>query len=367
MFPMAMLPLVGHAEARNRVAEAIRTGNLPQTILVVGPAGVGKQRFALWTAQRIVCQAADRGEPCGACGPCRKVLNLAHPDVHWFVPIPRPKAQDVDRQVEEAEETLAEVMEERRKAPLWSGPDGMSSHGVASARLLLRKVSLTPVEAPRKVFIVGDAERLIPQEANPEAANALLKVLEEPPADTVFLLTASEPRRLLPTIRSRAVVLRLGRLTGADVRDFLSRHAGQTGAELEQKVRTGRGAIGAALQEDGTGLKAREAARAVLDAVAASDGTALERVLRQNPWQARGEFSDMLDALGDLLADTARERAGAAPLRPVPPGLCGQAGLDGLTRAMERVQVAHEAAQGNVNPQLLLAALSAELEEALCS
>src|SRR5512135_2763098 len=101
---MALHPLVGHQEARSRVARAVGEGIFPHTVLLAGPAGVGKQRFALWVAQ-LLCCASPGDEPCGTCPPCRKVLNLAHPDLHWFVPIPRPKAGEPDKQVEEAAES----------------------------------------------------------------------------------------------------------------------------------------------------------------------------------------------------------------------------------------------------------------------
>ena len=107
--------------------------------------------------------------------------GLAHADLHWFVPIPRPKAADPDKAVEEAAQALAEVMEERRTQPLYGPPDGMASHSMASVRLLHRQAALTAVEGGRRVFILGDAERLVPQESSQEAANALLKLLEEPP------------------------------------------------------------------------------------------------------------------------------------------------------------------------------------------
>jgi hypothetical protein len=80
---------------------------------------------------------------------------------------------------------------------------------------------MTPFLGPRKVVILGDADRLIVQEASQEAANALLKVLEEPPADTSIMLTTADPEALLPTIRSRAVPLRVGRVPDTAVRRFL--------------------------------------------------------------------------------------------------------------------------------------------------
>ena len=88
---MPLPPLVGHLETRRRLARSARAGTLPQVLLFTGPTGVGKQRLALWLAQLVLCERKD-DEPCGACRACRLVEGLAHADVHWFVPIPRPKA-----------------------------------------------------------------------------------------------------------------------------------------------------------------------------------------------------------------------------------------------------------------------------------
>ena len=92
-----------------------------------------------------------------------------------------------------------------------------------TTRLIVQQAVRTPSLARRKVFVVGDAERMVPQLANPEAANAFLKLLEEPPADTTIILTSSEPGALLPTIRSRVVSVRVPPLSEAAVRAFLAR------------------------------------------------------------------------------------------------------------------------------------------------
>jgi DNA polymerase-3 subunit delta' len=240
----------------------------------------------------------------------------------------------------------------------------MAIHGVASARLILRRAALTPVETGPKVFIVGEAERLVPQESSPEAANALLKVIEEPPNDTVFLLTSAEQARMLPTIRSRAVPLRLGRLSDDEVRGFLAEHLEPAldAKTLEHRVRAAQGSIGRALEEDASAARAREAASAFLALIEEGGGRWLEPVMRQATWQARGEFSGMLEALGEILSEKARTGGPTG-------GWTGERNdrqLVALVRAMERVQETLEQAQGNVNPQLLLSVLAEDLEEALC-
>jgi DNA polymerase-3 subunit delta' len=363
---MSLPPLIGHQEARARLADAVRTGRLPQVIVISGPAGVGKQRLALWLAQLVFCEQQER-EPCGRCRACRLVTGLAHADLHWLVPIPRPKAADPDKAVDEAAEAIGEVIDERRSKPLYPAPDGMASHSMASVRLLHRRASLTSVEGGRRVFIIGDAERLVPQESSQEAANALLKLLEEPPPGSLFVLTAGDPRRLLPTIRSRAVPVRLNRLTDEQVRAFLRDHVmpALSPEALEERVALAAGSIGAALAADEDAGKAYRAAGQMLEAVLAGSAAGYERALRQAPFSARGEFTAMLDALADTLGEAARGALGQPTRRPVPQALLGRSDPGPLLRAMECVAEARESAYGNVNPQILLAVLGEELAEVL--
>jgi hypothetical protein len=362
---MALPPLIGHHELRARLAGAVRTDRLPQVLLLTGGLGVGKQRLALWLAQSILC-TAHGDEPCGICRACKLVGTLSHPDLHWFVPVPRSKASDPDKQVEEVGQALAQVMEERRGQPLYGEVDGMASHSLATVRLLQRRAVLTSVEGGPRVFIIGDADRLVAQEASPEAANALLKLLEEPPDRSYFLLTTVEPRRLLPTIRSRAVTLRLGRLTDAEVREFLTAHLKPKPAapELDQRVAFAGGSIGRALGAREDAGRARESATQLLESVLASPAAAYEQALRQPPWSARGEFTAMLDALAELLGDAARGASGQEPRREIPPALRPRSPA-ALVQALAKVADAREAAWGNVNPQLLLAVLGNELAEVL--
>jgi DNA polymerase-3 subunit delta' len=226
---------------------------------------------------------------------------------------------------------------------------------------------LTSVEGGRRVFIIAEADRLVPQESSPDAANALLKLLEEPPPGSLFILTTVEARRLLPTMRSRAVPVRLGRLSDGEVREFLETHLRPTPSaeELDHRVALAEGSIGRALASGDEAGKAQHAARQLLEAVLAGDGPVFEQALRQPPWSARGEFTAMLDALAETLGEAARATLGEKPRRPVPEALLQRRSPESLLKAMDRVADAREAAWGNVNPQLLLAVLGEELAEAL--
>ena len=366
LWPMVLHPLVGHLGARRQLAQAVATHRVPQLLLLLGPHGVGKQRFALWLAQLLHCER-PAAEPCGACRPCQLVQGLSHPDVHWITPVLRPKAVDPDKQVEELEEALAGVVTQRRAQPFYGAPDGMAGHFVTTARLLLRRASLTPVEGRLKVFILAEAERLVPQESSQEAANALLKLLEEPPADSHFILTGADAQGVLPTIRSRAIPIRLGRLSDAEVSDFLGAYLKPTPGpdQLRERVARAGGSIGVALNEDDDAARARQAAHAFLASVMGGRNSRGERALGQVPWAARGDFTAMLDALAETLGDGARASLGQPAIRPLPRQLLGDRSTDRLVRATEQVLAAREIARGNVNPQLLVAALAEELAEIL--
>ncbi|MGH7753881.1 MAG: ATP-binding protein [Gemmatimonadales bacterium] len=341
---MPLAPLYGHEGLKDRLEGAVASGRLPQSLLLVGPPGVGKQRLGLWLTQTLLCTSRNTG-PCGVCEHCRRVADLAHPDLHWFVPLEPPKRPlDEAKKVEWAEGALAEVMATRRQAPLYQRPSGMASHSMASVRLLLRRVLMRPALGRAKVMLVGDAERLIVQEASPEAANALLKALEEPPSDTYVVLTAADPEALLPTIRSRMVTIRVPGLPDSVVTAFLQREMkpALSAQELERRVAAADGSIGCAI----AGSRPGDRVRPLGLGKAREPADRYERALAQAPWSARGEFTDLLDAM--LLE--ARSAARARPGR-------------GTIRAVEVLLETRGLAQGNVNPQLLLARALDQLAE----
>jgi DNA polymerase-3 subunit delta' len=234
-------------------------------------------------------------------------------------------------------------MAARLEQPLYEPPSGLASHGVAAVRLLLRKLVLRPALARRKVFLIGDAERLVPQTGAETAANALLKALEEPPADTVFVLTTAAAASLLPTVLSRVVRVRVAPLADSIVAAFGQRELGMTGQrDLAQRVALAGGRIGRLLADGERGASGADAAERFLAAVEAGPVRRYGFALGLQPFQARGGFTDMLDGLLERL----RERARSG----------GQMGK--TTEAIARVMEVRGLAQGNVNPQLLAAVLA---------
>ena len=240
-------PVVGHEGLRSTLTRAHFAAGLPGALLIHGLRGVGKQRLALWLAQLQVCEEPSREGPCGACNSCLMALSLQHPDIHYYFPLPRPKGVAGDRLADALESARIDALDELRTHPVRaSEADELRGLYLGLMRGLRRRAHLRPTLATCQVFIIADAEYLVPQEARPEAANALLKLLEEPPPHARFILTSSEPGRLLPTIRSRSVPLHLSPLPVEMVARFIE----SEGAEPELAswaAHLGMGSIGRAL------------------------------------------------------------------------------------------------------------------------
>jgi len=203
-------PVFGHDWAVELLDRGLRAGRLPHALLVAGPTQVGKRTLAMALAAALICQADEK--PCGQCRSCRLVAQGVHPDVRLVA------AEDSER-----------------------GRDGVLK--IDQIRDLQREASLSPMEARYKIFILREIDR-----ANLPAANALLKTLEEPPAQVVMLLTSARPHALLPTIISRCQLLTLRGLPQQQVADALVSHWGAGREQADLLARLAEGRLGWAVQ-----------------------------------------------------------------------------------------------------------------------
>ena len=354
-----LLPLHGHEALRRRLDEAIRRDALPSSLLLQGPMGIGKQRLALWLGQRLLCTGAEP-RPCGSCQHCRYAMAGTHPDIHWY--FPRPRLKDPDPSPDDVEDDFREAVGERTKTGAYPPPPPEDAILIATIRAMAHSAALLPALGARKIYVLGDSDRLVVREDSEFAAGAFLKLLEEPPPRATIVLTSSEPGALIPTIRSRVVAIRVPPLSSEAVDGVLAEPAMQdalraAGAptRLDEQRRLAAGAPGALL----AGLEWSEAlarARSMLDA--AVDGDRREQMraaLAQGGARARGAFSTSLDALTTLL----HERARAAAERGNADGARTAAG------AIDAIEEAKELASGNVNPQLIKSELLRRLEAVL--
>jgi len=177
-----------------RLRQSIREAHLNHAYLLYGPSGVGKAALGQVFAQVMCCTSREPGDPsvaCGVCRGCRNVIRGTHPDVEVFSL--------------ESEARLAEK------------PGRTASLGIDTIRRLRASISLLPLESPKRVMIIEDAETLpVP------AQQALLKVLEEPPPSVIFLLLADELESLLETVRSRCEGVQLRPVSKATIESVLT-------------------------------------------------------------------------------------------------------------------------------------------------
>jgi DNA polymerase III subunit delta' len=340
---MPILGVYGHAALRERLLERARAGTLPASLLLHGAAGVGKQRLALWLGQTLLCSDGD--PPCGRCQHCRYSLALTHPDLTWVFPRPRPRDSEASPD-EIAADLAGEAASRAEAGGVYPRPAGNEGIYVATVRMLVRKAALAPALARRKVFVIGDAERMVPQEGADEAANAFLKLLEEPPADTFLILTSSEPASLLPTIRSRVIGVRVARLKERDVRAFLADPvvaAALPDREEEALVAASQGAPGALFNAAARSAAIGSARKLVAAALDSAPAGIYETALSQSVSGARGAFTDVLEELTVVISERTRDAIRSGD----------EAGARAGVRGIESVETARERAGGNVNPQLL--------------
>ena len=377
-----LAPLVGHDDVRRSLGAAVERADLPGSVLLHGPVGIGKQRLALWLAQRLVCETPNGPEPCNRCHSCHLAAHLEHPDVHWFFPLPRPKSGGSREKLGEAlEEARAAELEVRRAEPYRAFLPGEPVGLYVSQMQILRRMSVArPAMSKRKVFVIGAAENLVSQEASTEAANALLKVLEEPPADTVFVLTANDPDELLPTIRSRLLPIRVQPLSEEIVAGALRDATAADERQAKLAARLSEGSIGRALAflphngSPGQLEEVRAHARALLEAAVQPKPTdRLAAALAVGPAGARGLFADTLDLLAVWIRDLAAVASGAVELvvnidatenlRVLAGNL--PAASQGAPIALRSIDLARGMTRSNLNPQLTLTWLLREIGQAL--
>jgi len=164
---------------------------LPHALLLHGARGTGKRHFMQALAQRLLCESPAAGQACGACPGCQLMAADNHPDLRWLVPeIDQPLRDDGG--ADDAEPAAAARATRASRAILIDAVRGVAEF-----------LALAPHRGGRRIVLLAPAEAL-----NGPAANALLKLLEEPPAGAIFLAVSDELDAVLPTVRSRCVLLR---------------------------------------------------------------------------------------------------------------------------------------------------------------
>ena len=208
---MQFKDVIGQSAIKQRLIQSVRENHVSHAQLFLGPAGSGKLPLALAYAQYILCPNHTETDSCGVCPTCQKMQKLVHPDLHFVVPTATTKKvksnPESDLFMEEWREYVIQNQGYVDTSSWYSFLDVENKQGYMSVRdaaSLLRKLSMKSYEGEYKIAIIWMAEKM-----RVDTANKLLKLLEEPPEKTVFLLIAEDQEELLATIKSRTALVKI--------------------------------------------------------------------------------------------------------------------------------------------------------------
>lgn len=235
---MRFADIIGQEELKRRLVQSIDGGRVSHAQLFSGPAGAGALPLAVAYVQYLNCKHRSGGDSCGECPDCRQIAALEHPDLHLVFPVNKQgKKSGEAMRSDEFLPLFRRLFAERRG---YFSPQewydrldlGKTLRGLITAREadeIIRKLSFKSYEAEYKTMLVW-----LPETMNEEAANKILKILEEPWEKTLFLLVSARPDQLLPTILSRTQEVTVPRLTT----EVLEQIAAERGVKDPQQTRT---------------------------------------------------------------------------------------------------------------------------------
>ena len=201
--------IIGQEEAKERLIQNVKEGKIAHAQLFCGGQGIGKLPLAIAYARYLSCQNPNDKDACGKCPNCVKFDKLAHPDLHFVFPVVKKKSSKETV----SDDYLPEWRELLKDTPYFNLPMWLQAMGTENQQALIyvkesdeiiRKLSLKSSQGGYKIMIIW-----MPEKMNTECSNKLLKLLEEPPAQTLFLLVSEEPDALLTTIQSRTQRIQL--------------------------------------------------------------------------------------------------------------------------------------------------------------
>jgi len=273
---------IGNEEVKESLQRLLDSGRMPGSLLFTGEEGIGKKLFALEMAKALNCRNRVGVEACDECSSCKRISGSTFP--------PFGNADDdKERMIWSEHADIAMVRPYKQIIR------------VKPMRELEREANFRPFEGAARVFIVEDAEYM-----NDQAANALLKTLEEPPPTSHLILTTTNPTALLATIRSRCQIIRFAPIASEALERFLIEQENMAAADAALLARTSRGSIGRALNVDIDDYRERrQSMLTVLNALTLSrDRVQLLRSAEElAAAKDRDDYEQTLDVLESLIRD----------------------------------------------------------------
>lgn len=225
---MLFRDIIGHEAIKKKLTETVKNNRLGHAWMFFGPEGSGKLALAIAFARYISCENHNGSDSCETCSSCRKYSKYIHPDMHFSFPVNKTKAVNKDTLVcDDFIEEWRNFITARPYGGLsqwYESIDLENKQGIINteeSKRIAYKLSLKPYESDYKTLIIWQADRM-----HDQAANKLLKLLEEPPPHTFFILVSEKPDRILPTIRSRCIHLKIPRIDDSVMQEVLIRKHG---------------------------------------------------------------------------------------------------------------------------------------------
>jgi len=272
--------LTGNARVKGILKRMLVSDRLPGAMLFTGEEGIGKKLFALEIARALNCRTPRDHEACGVCSSCVRIRKLNYPTR------------------DDADEWTQIIWTDHPDVGLVVAPRRVLR--VEQMRQIEKEANFRPYEGKARVFLIDEADKL-----NDASANALLKVLEEPPKTSHLILITARPAMLLPTILSRCQMIRFSPLTPDEIARYLIKN--DIDAKTARlRARAAGGSMGRALSGDlVTFTSQRKAMLKVLNALVLSDDRAqlLRSAEQLNEAQYKDEFEERLDVLETLIRD----------------------------------------------------------------
>jgi len=282
--------IAGNERVKEVLERMIEAGRLPGALLFVGEEGIGKKLFALELAKALNCRTPTTNGPCGSCSACVRISKLNVPEGG------------------DAEELKQIIWTDHPDVGMVVAPKRVLL--VTQMRQIEREANFRPYEGKARFFLIDEADKL-----NDSSANALLKVLEEPPPTSHIILITSRPAMLLETIRSRCQMIRFSPLTPAEIQQHLVKNKIADPASAVLRARVAAGSIGRALSNDLEAfMDQRTAMLSVLKALAGrpKEAQLLKSSEQLNEAQYKDEFEERLDVLETLIRDAWMLSVGAS-------------------------------------------------------
>jgi DNA polymerase III subunit delta' len=220
--------IIGQEKIKNRLIQSVKESRISHAQLFLGPEGSGSLPMAVAFAQYLHCQNKQENDSCGNCPACKKMENLVHPDVHYSFPIVK-SAKSIEGVVRSKDPVSDNFIDDWRSNLLknnyinlnqWLNALGLENKQASiythESDEIIKKLSLKSFESEYKVLIMW-----MPEKMNDNAANKLLKLIEEPPAKTLFILVAENQDQIIKTILSRTQIVHFQKMDDASMFDAL--------------------------------------------------------------------------------------------------------------------------------------------------